>query len=69
MEQENRLIDLESRVAHQDQAILEMSEEIFRQQQQLALLEGRWRSLLERVDSLSATPGTDAGPDEVPPHY
>jgi len=69
MEQENRLVDVETRVAHQDQAILELSEELFRQQQQLVRMEARWRSLVERVESLAGGAAPGAAADEVPPHY
>jgi SlyX protein len=69
MEEENRLIDVETRVAHQDQAILELSEEVYRQQQQLERLEARWRSLVERVESLPGGSAPGDAADEVPPHY
>ncbi|MGI9343581.1 MAG: SlyX family protein [Gammaproteobacteria bacterium] len=69
MEDENRLVDVETRVAHQEQAILELSEELYRQQQQLAQLEARWRGLVERVDSLAGGSAPGDAADEVPPHY
>ena len=69
MDSEQRLIDIELRLAHQDQAIQDLSGEMYRQQQQIALLEDRCRQLLERIAGLGgAAPSGDAS-DEVPPHY
>jgi len=69
MDKENRLVDVETRVAHQDQAIHELSEELYRQQQQLVQLEARWRSLVERVESLGGGAAEGDAADEIPPHY
>jgi uncharacterized coiled-coil protein SlyX len=56
-------------VAEQDQSLLELSNEVYRQQQRIAELEVKLRQLAERIQAL-ATP--EASPDplaEVPPHY
>lgn len=69
MNDEDRVTELETRVAHQDQAILELSDEIYRQQRQITRLEDQCRGLLARLESL-ATAGAPGNPaDEVPPHY
>jgi SlyX protein len=64
-----RIDDLEVRLAHQDQSILELGNEVYRQQQQIAQLEAALRQLAARVES--AEHGrSDARPEpEVPPHY
>lgn len=66
---EARIDDLESRLALQDQSILELSDEIYRQQQQIAQLELRVTQLIARLTE--AAPAEPAGNpvDEVPPHY
>jgi SlyX protein len=67
---EDRLIDLETRLAYQDDAIRSLSDTIARQQKQIDQLESLMRQLLERVRTL-AEPGVFKGTpaDEVPPHY
>ncbi|MFQ5635341.1 MAG: SlyX family protein [Gammaproteobacteria bacterium] len=70
MNHEARLIELETKAAHQDQAILDLSEEIYRQQQQLALLRDQCRHLLSRLESLAPADQRQRDPaDDVPPHY
>lgn len=69
MDSEQRLIDLESKVAHQDQALVELGEEIYQQQRQIALLEDRCRQLLERLETIAAGESSGNASDEVPPHY
>jgi len=69
MNDEDRVTELETRVAHQDQAILELSDEIYRQQQQITRLEDQCRALLARLESLDAAGPSGNPADEVPPHY
>jgi uncharacterized coiled-coil protein SlyX len=66
---EARIDELESRLAQQDQSILELSDELYRQQQQIAQLEMQVRQLSARLTE--ATPPEPSGnpADEVPPHY
>lgn len=62
--------ELETRLAQQEQAIDELSNELYQQQKQIAQLEAAVRSLTEglrRIDS-EESQGTDPA-DEVPPHY
>ncbi len=66
---EERFIDLETRLAHQDQLLNELNEVVTGQQARIMDLEELCRALLERVRSLG-----DGGPagdpiDERPPHY
>jgi uncharacterized coiled-coil protein SlyX len=64
-----RIDELEAQLAEQDQSLLELSNEVYRQQQRIAELEVKLRQLAERIQVL-ATP--EASPDplaEVPPHY
>ena len=66
---EERFIDLETRLAHQDHLINELNDVVTRQQQKIMQLDELCRSLLARVRSLGeALP--EGGPgDERPPHY
>jgi len=69
MSQEERLIELESKIAHQDHSIHTLSEEVFRQQKKLDHLEATCNFLVEQLKvqtgaSSPANPG-----DEKPPHY
>ncbi len=66
---EERFIDLETRLAHQDQLLNDLNEVVTGQQARIMDLEELCRALLERVRSLG-----DGGPagdpiDERPPHY
>ncbi len=69
MTQDDRLIELETRLAHQDQALLELSAEVYQQQKQIAALEERCRSLLEHIQRITTHDPPADPTDEVPPHY
>jgi len=65
-----RIDELETRLAQQDQALLELSDELYRQQRQVARLEMELRQLVDRMKTMSTPePGPAAAGDEVPPHY
>lgn len=66
---EERFVDLEMRVAHQDHMLHELNEVVTDQQAKIMRLEELCRSLVDRVRSLGeGLPAGDAG-DERPPHY
>jgi len=66
---EERLVDIESKLAYQDQLLNELNDVVTEQQAKLMQLEELCKSLISRVRSMGeAMPATDAG-DEVPPHY
>ncbi len=66
---EDRMIDIESKLAHQEQLLTELNEVITEQQGRIMQLEQLSTSLIERVRAIGdAAP--DEGPvDERPPHY
>ena len=66
---EERFIDLETRLAHQDQLLHELDEVVTAQQARIMQLEQLCRSLVDRVRSIGD--GISAGDpaDERPPHY
>lgn len=66
---EERFIDLEMRLAHQDQMLNELNDVVTAQQAKIMQLEELCNALIQRVRAVGdgATDG-DAG-DERPPHY
>ncbi len=66
---EDRFIDLESRLAHQDQMMNDLNEVVIEQQARIMSLEELCKALLLRVRSVGETlPDSDPG-EECPPHY
>ena len=64
-----RIDELETRLAQQDQTLMELSDELYRQQRQIARLETELRQLVDRMKTVSV-PGPASSPaDEIPPHY
>ena len=64
-----RIDELETRLAQQDQAITEMSDEVYRQQRQISKLETEISRLIDRIQGLAASEPAPGPADEVPPHY
>ncbi len=66
---EERLVDIETKLAHQDQLLAELNDVITKQQASIMKLDELFGSLVDRVRSISdAMPG-DGDQDERPPHY
>ncbi len=66
---EERLIDLETKLSHQEHLLSELDDALTSQQAQIGQLELLCKSLLDRIKSL---PDGDSGGgtgDERPPHY
>ena len=64
-----RIDELEVRLAQQDHSIEALSDEVYRQQQQIAQLEVRVRRLIERLELVAPVESSEDPADEVPPHY
>jgi uncharacterized coiled-coil protein SlyX len=64
---EERIDELEARLTEHDQAILALSDEIYRQQRQIATLETELRLLVERTKVEPQGPSDES--TEIPPHY
>ena len=64
---DQRFVDIETKLAHQEHLVLELNEVITKQQEKIMRLEALCESIIERIRSLGevALPDTD----EVPPHY
>lgn len=69
METQARIDELEARLAMQDQSIVELSDELYRQQRRVGELEDKLRILVQRLETLSAPAEAGNPADEVPPHY
>ena len=66
---EDRLIDIESKLAHQEQLLIELNDVLTEQQGRLMQLEQLSTSLLERVRAIGDATPEDGPVDERPPHY
>ena len=66
---EDRLIDIETKMAHQEHLLTELNEAFTDQQAQIGRLESLCQSLIDRLNSLADNAGAGEGSDEVPPHY
>lgn len=65
----DRLVDIESKLAHQEQLLLELDDAVTAQQARIMQLEQLCQSLVDRVRAIGeAVPG-DAPTDDRPPHY
>jgi SlyX protein len=64
-----RIDELEVRLAHQDQAVHELGNEVYRQQRQIAQLEAIVQQLAARLAQDEVDPAANHPVDEVPPHY
>ena len=66
---DEKLIDIESKLAHQEHTIAELNEALTDQQSQLSTMAAQMRMLMDRVRAMSeAMPGDDPQ-NEKPPHY
>lgn len=66
---EDRFVDLETRLAYQDEAIRSLSDTVARQQKQLDQIESLTRQLLERLRTINEPVFKGTPADEIPPHY
>jgi SlyX protein len=66
---EQRLIDIEIKLAHQEHALEEVNQVLMNQQAQLTRLEQVCRSLVERFRAVSDGSAADERGDSKPPHY
>ena len=66
---DDKIIDLETRIAHQEHTIAELNDVLTDQQAELATLTAQVRALIERVRALSEDAPAGNSGDETPPHY
>ena len=66
---EKRVIEIETKLAHQEHLLSELNNALTDQQAQISGLERLCQSLIERVKSLLDSSSADQATDERPPHY
>ncbi|BBA32584.1 protein SlyX homolog [Methylocaldum marinum] len=66
---EKRLVDLETKLAYQEDTIQALNNIVFEQQKQIDQLEAACRLLIDRVGQLAAAADLQKTIDEKPPHY
>jgi SlyX protein len=66
---EQRMIDIEVKLAHQEHALDEVNRVLTDQQAQLTRLEQLCESLVDRLRAMSDAPAADERDDDKPPHY
>lgn len=69
MDNQKRLIDLETKILHQDKIIEDLSDVIYKQQQQLDLLEKKIKNILNRIESGFNSESKIGPANDKPPHY
>lgn len=65
---ENRITELETRIAYQEHTIQELNDIVYRQQQQIDKVEVMCKHLMDRIQSLSEA-ASSLPANERPPHY
>lgn len=66
---EKRLVDLETKLAYQEDTIQTLNNVVFEQQKQIDQLEATCRLLIDRIGQLAAAADLQKIIDEKPPHY
>ncbi|EGG99737.1 hypothetical protein imdm_746 [gamma proteobacterium IMCC2047] len=66
---DERLIEIETKVAYQEHTIAELNDVIYRQQQQIDQLERLCKALTDRVQDMAESATTEKTGHEKPPHY
>ncbi len=67
---EERLMDIEVKIAFQDKTIKELNQVVYEQQQEIDRLGSLCELLLKRTREFSNfVPGSDGPADDPPPHY
>ncbi len=66
---EQRLIEIETKFAYQEDALQVMSEELARQRREIEQLEIRCRQLQERLANQADPVFQGTARDEIPPHW
>lgn len=66
---EQRLVEIETKLAHQEHMTLELNQVVTDQQAKIMQLEELCNSLIERVRAVAETVGDSETGDQPPPHY
>ena len=66
---EQRLVELESRISLAEDLMEEVNLTVYRQQQQIELLQRQLRQLQQQLQDVLAASGEQSPSEELPPHY
>lgn len=66
---EERLVDIETKVAYQEDTIMQLNDVVCQQQKQIAQLETTCKLLIDRIKEVSAAADAGKTEIEIPPHY
>jgi Uncharacterized protein conserved in bacteria len=66
---EERIIDLEMKLTHQDYVVEQLNQTIFQQQLKIDELEVKLNGLVNRLKEMMGGEGTEIRGHEKPPHY
>lgn len=66
---QERIDRLEEKLAFQDQSIQELTEAVYRQQQEIDALREHNTLLADRLEALKSASDAPTGGEELPPHY
>lgn len=66
---EERLINIETKIAYQEDQIEELNKTVYQQQKELERLEAICKSLAGRIESMAAARNEGMPSNERPPHY
>jgi SlyX protein len=69
MDLEQRVNEVETRLAFQETTLQELNEALTSQQQQLSQMQAVLEKLRERIAELASNMQSDAGVEPPPPHY
>ncbi|KAF1048286.1 MAG: Protein SlyX [Herbaspirillum frisingense] len=69
MSSEDRIIDIETKLAHQEDLVDELNKTVYRQQKKIEELEMLLGALAKRFRELSDASQDRAAANEKPPHY
>jgi len=66
---ENRIVDIEVKLAHQEQLLIELNDALAKQQESIMTLERLCASIAERFRDMGEAESSASPTDERPPHY
>jgi len=66
---EDRLVELETRLAYQDQLVEELNKQVFEQDKRVQKLEATCKSLSKQLLDLAEDAPVAENDDQPPPHY
>ncbi len=70
MNNEERLVDIEIKLSHQEDLVESLNQLVYEQQTRIDLLDKRCEALIRQVRELADSVGSRGGAvDERPPHY